>query len=483
MAVLDSDASNDTENRVHKVDHEKVPDSARALSEHLAGFTYDNLPVSVIEATKAQILDTIGCAFAGTSGPDIGTLLELARADGDGDTTVWGTGGLKLPTAAAVMVNAATIHQDDFDDTSEFGPSHPTSASFPVALAMAEKEGGKTGRDLILAVALANDVTCRLSRAIVGRVFDHPWFRPPVCGLFGATAAAGVIVGASAEEHYQGFGLSLPMVGGTWASMHEANSSVRAIRDGLAYRNAVLATQMAQSGLRGDPNTFDGKYGLFQAYYQGEYRPEDITSELGDFFETERVSLKPWPSNRLLHNTITAVVESMETNDLHFEDVESVEFRVGFINGTRCYPVAKGLAPDRRIELLPNLPFSVAAAIRHRGIPLALYRDGAAADDVIEVAIPKVRWINDPSQDTADSYEIGRVRITTVSGDVFTGECDKARGHPQNPMTIENRHSKFRDCMNYAAVPVDAATVEAIIDRVEHLESLDKIEELLTLLR
>jgi 2-methylcitrate dehydratase PrpD len=381
------------------------------------------------------------------------------------------------------MVNAATIHQDDFDDTSEFGPSHPTSASFPVALAMAETMGGKTGRDLILAVALGNDVTCRLSRAIVGRVFEHPWFRPPVLGLFGATAAAGVIAGADAEQHYQGLGLSLPMVGGTWASLHEVNSSVRSIRDGLAYRNAILATRMARSGLRGDPNPFDGKYGLFQAYYQGEYRPEDITSELGEFFEAERISLKPWPSNRLLHNTITAVLETMEANDLYFEDVESVEFQVGFINGTRCYPVAKGLVPDRRIDLLPNLPFNVAAAIRHRGIPLALYHDGAVADEVIEVAMPKVSWITDPAQDTTDSYEVARVQIRTVSGEVFNGECNKARGHPQNPMSIENRHSKFRDCMKYAAIPVDPAAVDAIIDCVERLESLDSVEELLALMR
>src|SRR5258705_5628134 len=51
------------------------------------------------------------------------------------------------------------------------------------------------GRDLILAVALASDLTCRVSRAIVG-----------------ATAAA-KIFGASIDQYVQAFGLALDRIG------------------------------------------------------------------------------------------------------------------------------------------------------------------------------------------------------------------------------------------------------------------------------
>jgi 2-methylcitrate dehydratase PrpD len=185
---------------------------------------------------------------------------------------------------------------------------------------------------------------------------------------------------------------------------------------------------------------------------------------------------------RNLHNMITAVIDVMEKHDLTFEDIARVEMEVGSINLTRCKPVHKGAIPDRRIDLLSNLPFGVAATIRHRGIPLKLFHDGKMADDVIERALPKVSWVQSERQNTKSSFEVGRAKITTTAGVVHNAECDTARGNPHNPMTFEQRRQKFYDCNVQAANPVPADRAEQIINTIDSLETLGDVGQLARLL-
>jgi aconitate decarboxylase len=59
-----------------------VPDSALAIGRHLAATRFEDLPAATVAATKASILDTIGCAIAGGSGPDIAAIRAVVGAWG-----------------------------------------------------------------------------------------------------------------------------------------------------------------------------------------------------------------------------------------------------------------------------------------------------------------------------------------------------------------------------------------------------------------
>src|SRR5689334_20752492 len=162
----------------------------------------------------------LGCILAGTSSADVMTITAMAQEwAGAPICTMIGSGGRRLPPVSAALVNGAAIHQHDFDDVHDTVTCHPTASTLVPALAAAEQKKGVSGRDLILAVALGSDITSRVSRAVVG-AHGHPWYRAPVVGMFGATAAAGKIFGATAEQFVQAFGLALPQIGGTYASLH-----------------------------------------------------------------------------------------------------------------------------------------------------------------------------------------------------------------------------------------------------------------------
>ena len=50
----------------HKENGVQQPDAAEVIAEHLASVQYADLPARVVAAAKAGILDTLGCALAGT---------------------------------------------------------------------------------------------------------------------------------------------------------------------------------------------------------------------------------------------------------------------------------------------------------------------------------------------------------------------------------------------------------------------------------
>ena len=468
--------------------HEKntgEPDAALAIAAHLAHTRFEDLPAGVVEAAKASILDTLGCVLAGTPCDDVIAIRKVAAAWGGrpSSTLIGGGGGVpvKLPAASAVLGNGAAIHQFDFDDTHDQAVMHPSSASLMPALAVAEQLGGIGGKAIITAVALANDLSSRVGLATSGRMWDHPWFRAPVIGLFGATAASAKIMGATAHQHVHALGLTLPQVSGTWASLHHKGSSVRSIRDGLAYRNGVLAAELAMNGIRGDGEVFDGPYGFYQAFFRGDYDRAALLDGLGQRYETERISLKPWPCIRHLHTALTAVLGLMDASNLGFDEIKQVMLYLGHVNVDRCRPVALGSVPENHIDLAGNMHFAVAAAIRHRGIPLALYHDTKLADDVITTAMPKVRWAYDAALD-GHTFEASRVEITLNSGQSYSARCDVALGHPDNAMSPEQRIHKFVDCAAAALTPVARPRAMQIVEAVARLEQLDSIAPLMTLL-
>ena len=91
---------------------------------------------------------------------------------------------------------------------------------------------------------------------------------------------------------------------------------MRSIRDGLCYRNGVLAAELAMRGVHGDRGVFDGPYGYYQAFYRGEYDRNKLVGDLGTRYETDRVALKPWPTIRHIHALITVVSDVMRENAL-----------------------------------------------------------------------------------------------------------------------------------------------------------------------
>ena len=340
-------------------------DASRPFARYLLDTRLEDVPPVVIAATKRSLFDTVGVMLAG-SGPHGGAhrvVRMLSMWGGLPSSTVIGH-ELRLPAPHAAFANGAMAHQFDFDDTHDQAVAHPTANTLAAGLAVAEALDGASGGDLLRAVVLGNDLTCRLGLAIEGSLYEYPWTRPPIIGIWGATAAASVLLGLDEDRIRSAFGLTLHQTANTLECLYSPNSEVRGLRDGFSARNGVTAACMAQAGIQADHTAFEGRFGLFHAYFRGEYRRAALLDELGSRFEGEHVSIKPWPSARETHATIQAVLELRDRHELDPASIRSVMLRVGKTNLEFCEPGDVRRAPPSRMDALSGtLPCRRATAM------------------------------------------------------------------------------------------------------------------------
>ena len=104
------------------------------------------------ELAQQCVLDWVGVALAGSREPLVGLLLAQAAEDGgNAAATVIGS-DRKFSARQAALINGATGHAIDYDDTNTAAQGHVTAAVLPAALALAEAQHA-SGDQLLRAFA------------------------------------------------------------------------------------------------------------------------------------------------------------------------------------------------------------------------------------------------------------------------------------------------------------------------------------------
>ena len=146
-------------------------------------------PAEHADHLARALLDTVGCALAGTSSP-ANVLLErwCARERTTGTSTVWTTGEGRSPAQAALL-NGTAAHALDWDDVSPGGLLHASTVLLPALLAEAEecKAGGP-------ALVRAHDVGSAAFRAVAQALpravhYRRGWHTTSTVGRIAAVAA------------------------------------------------------------------------------------------------------------------------------------------------------------------------------------------------------------------------------------------------------------------------------------------------------
>src|ERR1700744_5691997 len=150
---------------------------------------FEDLPEDVVEATKLRVLDVIGLSLAGAETPfgksTRAAALALSPA---GPCRVLGTGD-KLGVTTAAFANGAFSQALEFDDTHNESIVHMSSPAVAAALALSELTA-VSGRDLITAIALGNEISCRAGSVASGQFHKRGFHPPGLFGTFGVTYLA-----------------------------------------------------------------------------------------------------------------------------------------------------------------------------------------------------------------------------------------------------------------------------------------------------
>jgi aconitate decarboxylase len=446
--------------------------AADRLARHVVETRYEDLPSDAIERAKIFILDTLGVGVAGLRAPFATELLALAARWGSGhDAAVWGH-RVRLPASSAALVNGFQIHNSEFDCVHEPAVVHAMTVPLAAALAFAERAGGVSGRELILAMALGVDIAAGLGAAARSGL---RFFRPATAGAFGAVAALARLGGFDTDRLINGWGIVYGQIGGTMQS-HVEGKPLLPMQIGFAARAALDAIDLACAGLDGPRDLFEGKYGYFRLF-EGAWDLAPLYRELGTRWFITELSHKPFPTGRAAHGGLDGILRLKAQHGFDARDVESVA-----VIGPPLISELVG-RPDR-----PDPPvnyarlcmaFVGAIALQRGTVLLEDFTPERLRDPSLHALAARIRMVVDGNPDP-NALNPQRVEIALRDGARHAVDLPAVLGSPANPLSRERHLAKFRACWHHAGLPADKG--ERLIALVDGLETLDSTAALIALL-
>lgn len=442
------------------------------LSHWAAETRFADLPTDVVESTKLRVLDMLGLALAGLETP-FGSSMRAAALEthAGGRSRVWGSGD-RLTAAGAALVNGACAQALEYDDTHNTSIVHMSAPSVAAALALAEHRGDVSGRELLRAIAIGNEIACRVGSAAPGQFHKRGFHPTGLFAVFGATWLSGVLNGASVAQMAHAAGIAGSFASGVLQCWVDGAQS-KFIHPGWAAHGGICADAMARAGATGPAGVFEGRFGLFASHLQSEQDVADldsITRDLGGHWESRNASFKPYPTAHVIHPYLDAALRLQREAGFDASDVVAIvcpvaPYQVGIV----CAPEAEKRRPKTDSHGRVSLQYSLAEALVKR----RLGRDGYAASSLIDPDIlalaDKVTFEPDESFPGPERFKaIVRVRLHD-GRELETIEEDN-RGSVRNPMSLAEINAKFTE--NCAGV-LTPAQIDKLGARVLSLESAD----------
>ena len=430
-------------------------DAAWSLARHVCHTGYADLPTGAVASARRDILDTFGCMLGGSNAPGIDELFAvISRWGGLAESRVV-LRGVRLPAPQAALLNASMGHALDFDDTLDTGGSiHPGVSVLGAVLAMSDALGGVTGRDVLLAVALGLDVSCRIALA---STLDRGWHRTAAIGIFGAAAASGKLLGLTPEQMLAAFGIAYSHAAGNRQCILDGALTKR-MQAGQAASAGVFSAVLAQTGFTGARDIFSGRFGFFELYQPNGYDASVLLRDLGTAFRGEGLSYKPYPCGRPLHAAIDAALAARAQLEIDRPDaVESVTIEADPAGHSDQF--ARGPTkrrPTQVVEAQFAQPFLVATALVHGKIGIREV-DGLGDEAVLALS-DRIAGV------ARDGRPKGSLGITVRRTD-------------GRSVTVE---AKFRDCARNAAQPLSEASLDAALAAIGRLEMMPDARVLMT---
>lgn len=382
-------------------------------------------------------------------------------------------GGHTSPDRAAFH-NAAAVRYLDFND-SFMAPGetcHPSDNLGPV-LAAVEFAGGD-GRDLLVSLAVAYQVQCRLSDVapVRARGFDHV-----TQGAYAVAAgtARGLRLDAAATAN------AIAIAGTAFNALRVTRTGSLSNWKGLAYPNAafgaVHAAFLARAGLTGPAEVFEGNKGFMETI-AGHFSI-DWASERLD--AVTRTSIKRFNAEFHSQAVLEAVLELRQEHGMDPAQIEGITIEVFQV----AYDIiGGGEEGDKRLvrskeEADHSLPYLVAVALLDGQVfPPQFAPDRIVRADVQEL-LRRVVVRPDPELSARfPEHHACRVYVKLRDGRTLTREKSDYLGFLTRPAGWSEVDDKFRRLVTPAAGESTAARIAHTVRELEHV----RVDELCSLL-
>jgi 2-methylcitrate dehydratase len=448
--------------------------TAETIANYAATLKYEDLPDDVVRLAKRAILDTFGCAFGGYAAGPSKIAMKMASdvSSKQGATILFS--GIKTSPELAIFANGVMIRYLDFNDafvSLTHGGGHPSDTI--AALLTAGELGARSGRDLITATVLAYEIFCKIGDAYdyLGNGIDHS----TITGM-AAVVGAGSLMGLAKDEMVHALGMT---VGGNTATRQgraDTLSNWKAYAAADACRKAMFAVLLAQSGMTGPSDVFEGRYGFFKVMGRRPVSP----LQLGEPFGIRRVFTKRFPLGQFSQTVAQAAMEARPFFTSP-DDIAEVNIRV---SRSAIKIMADGpdkWHPQTHETADHSIPYSAGVVLMYGKIEPEHYEDPYLHDPRLLDLVSRIKCLpSDEADRMENEFNLCELEVALKSGARKTARVEYHRGHFKNPMTDAEMEEKFR-LMAQKYLPADR--IDALLRLLWALEHVPQVSTLIAATR
>jgi 2-methylcitrate dehydratase len=452
-------------------------DEPLTKAEELARFVvqahYSDLSQEAVKHLKMRVLDSLGCAIGALNGEPVSMIRTQTEDFGpSGRCTL--IGGQSSSPDRAAFYNSALVRYLDFNDSylAKKETCHP-SDNLGAILAATEYSDG-SGRDLLLALAVAYQVQCRLSDVapVRARGFDHT-----TQGSFAVAAGVSKALGLDVEKTTNALGIC----GTAFNALRVTRTGALSHWKGLAYPNTVLgcthATFLAMRGITGPNAVFEGNKGFMDAIsgnFEIDWSREDLERVLNTI-------IKKYNAEIHSQSAVEGMLELKGEHSLNAGDVDRIEVDIFDVAFNIIGGGEEGEKKHVRLkeEADHSLPYIIAVAILDGNVMPEQYEKDRINRNDVQQLLKKVTIR--PSEKLSGMFPEAmpcRITVHLKNGKKLGREKSGYEGFYKTPMKWDTVVRKFGSLSEPFVMD---SLREQIIEAVDNLESI-KIKELVRLL-
>ncbi|MFX0542719.1 MmgE/PrpD family protein [Roseovarius sp. S4756] len=365
----------------------------------LAALPDHAIPEAGMGIARLSLMDWMMCGRAGTPEPVAGILRGLAKAEGGAPQAALFGGG-RAPARMAALVNGTTSHALDYDDTHFAHVGHLSVGIYPAAVAVGEMMDARAER-VCAAFAIGGEAAIRVGLALGRAHYERGFHQTATAGAFGATIAAGRLLGLSRAQMRAAIGLCATRATGLRCQFGTMGKPYNA---GVAASAGIECAQLAKLGMTAPDDGLFGQNGYLATHSDA---PGEITAPTGAWLLDDM----KYKLHACCHGT-HAMIEALKGQRL--EDVRAITLRTN----PRWLTVCDIKAPRTGLEVKFSYAWLAGMALRGdaTGSDRA-YTDALAADPALAAFAKAVTVTGDSA--LTDMQAAGEVTLADGSTQSF----------------------------------------------------------------
>jgi 2-methylcitrate dehydratase PrpD len=449
------------------------------IAKFVSGLRYELIPEEVIRRIKLLILDSLGCAFYGVNLEWSRILMDtLRQLDSSAACSVWGT-ALRLSAPHASLVNGTLVQGFELDDVHRLGVLHVGAVTLPPLIAIAEIRPGLTGRDFLTAAVAGYEIGPRVGMCMGQEHIGQGWHSGATVGVFSAAAGAAAALRLSEQQTVHALGIAGTQAAGLMAAQY--GSMVKRMHAGRAAQSGLYSAVLAEAGFTGITNVFESEYGGFCTTFSrspDRFNLEELTSGLGERFETMMISLKFYSCVGSNHTTLDAIRAIRERRSFSVKEIQQVVVHASKLSvdhvGWKYYPAGVTAA-----QL--NLPFCVATFLLEGDVFIDQFSEVVLADPARLALAERVRVVADPHIIALGSKSRHTVRVQLFFNDGTVEEetVERPRGSEHQFATESDVIAKFEKLASHSLLDRQVSLVRDTVLQLDTVADLSMLTRLL----